>query len=135
MKAPGHVANQRRSLCGTKKITVTWPGESCGDTTRVALRIRMNPHSRAAVYAYIAPRGSTVQTRRSPTVFTPFVSASYVRAPAYRSAFKITLPRDASGASPWDAEIVEPFRHADHLSPPSPRQKMRTHAISFAFER
>jgi len=24
VKVPGHVANQRRSLCGTEKITVTW---------------------------------------------------------------------------------------------------------------
>lgn len=47
MKAPGHVANQRRSLCGTKKITATWLTSRHGDTEHIALRIRMNLRSGA----------------------------------------------------------------------------------------
>lgn len=39
VKVPGHVANQRRSLCGTKKMTVTRL-TTHGDTTVLTLRVR-----------------------------------------------------------------------------------------------
>lgn len=55
-----------------------------GGTKRIALRIRMNPHSRApqltnAVYAYIAPRGSYSANPKVPDcVYTIRLRRTYV---------------------------------------------------------
>lgn len=91
-----HVANQRRSLCGTKKITVTRL-TTHGDTTALTLRIRVahththtQKHRSAVDQRYLRLHTSSPLARGSYSANSKVLrlrlrhsSPPYVRAPAY----------------------------------------------------
>lgn len=123
VKVPGHVANQRRSLCGTKKITVTRL-TTHGDTVVLTYRVAYTrTHSRASGWSklftltyIVAPRAIQCKLEGPVRLRLRHSSPPYVRVPAYRSAFKMTLPRDAYRTPhPVGADIVETFSRSDHF--------------------
>lgn len=144
-----HVANQRRSLCGTKKITVTRL-TTHGDTNRVNVAYTRCAYAHTNILVLAVDRRYLRLHTSSPLALGSYSANSkvlrlrlrhssppYVRALAYRNAFKMTLPRDVYRTRiPWERISWKPFR----VRPFSDRrrrrrQKMQTHAISFfAFE-